>query len=41
MAEIKRILVERIDEQRQSVGIVVGTFGPEGRGIVAHGNFGA
>jgi D-alanyl-D-alanine-carboxypeptidase/D-alanyl-D-alanine-endopeptidase len=41
IAEIKRILVSRIDEQRQSVGIVVGTFGPEGRGIVAHGNFGA
>lgn len=39
--EIKRILVERIDVQRQSVGIVVGTFGPEGRVIVSHGNFGA
>ncbi|MDR7219712.1 serine hydrolase [Aminobacter aminovorans] len=39
--EIKRILVERIDVQRQSVGIVVGTFGPEGRIIVSHGNFGA
>ncbi|MBB6464270.1 CubicO group peptidase (beta-lactamase class C family) [Aminobacter lissarensis] len=41
IAEIKRILVKRIDEQRQSVGIVVGTFGPEGRHIVSHGNFGA
>ncbi|CAN7199668.1 serine hydrolase [Aminobacter sp. LjRoot7] len=40
-AEIKRILVERIDVQRQSVGIVVGTFGPGGRVIVSHGNFGA
>lgn len=40
-AEIKRILVERVDQQRQSVGIVVGMFGPEGRVIVAHGNFGA
>ena len=40
-AEIKRILVERIDVQRQSVGIVVGTFGLEGRVVVSHGNFGA
>jgi CubicO group peptidase (beta-lactamase class C family) len=41
ITEIKRILVERIDVQRQSVGIVVGTFGAEGRHIVSHGNFGA
>lgn len=40
-AEIKHILAERIDEQRQSLGIVVGTFGPEGRRIVSHGRFGA
>lgn len=40
-AEIRRILAERIDEQRQSHGIVVGTFGPEGRRIVAYGRFGA
>ncbi|PWK72583.1 serine hydrolase [Aminobacter sp. AP02] len=40
-AEIRRILAERIDEQRQSLGIVVGTFGPDGRHIVSHGNFGA
>jgi len=40
-AEIKRILVERIDQQRQSLGIVVGTFGAAGRRIIAHGQFGA
>lgn len=40
-AEIQRILAERIDDQRQSLGIVVGMFGPEGRRIVAHGRFGA
>lgn len=39
-AEISRILADRIDVQKQSVGIVVGTIGPNGRNIVAHGNFG-
>lgn len=38
--EIRRILADRIDVQRQSVGIVVGTIGPNGRSIVAHGSFG-
>lgn len=39
-AEISRILAERIDDQKQSVGIVVGTIGPAGRSIIAHGSFG-
>jgi D-alanyl-D-alanine-carboxypeptidase/D-alanyl-D-alanine-endopeptidase len=38
--EIRRILSERIDDQKQSVGIVVGVIGPEGRRFVAHGHFG-
>lgn len=40
-AEIRRILVERIDQQRQSLGIVVGTFGGAGRRVISHGRFGA
>jgi len=36
-AEIRRILVERIDAQRQSVGIVVGVIEPSGRRIVSYG----
>lgn len=39
-AEISRILADRIDVQKQSVGIVVGTIGPSGRNIIAHGSFG-
>lgn len=39
-AEISRILADRIDVQKQSVGIVVGTIGPSGRSIIAHGSFG-
>jgi CubicO group peptidase (beta-lactamase class C family) len=39
-ADIRRILVDRIDVQRQSVGVVVGTIGPNGRNIIAHGSFG-
>ena len=39
--EIAKILAERIDIRRESVGIVVGTIGPHGRSIVAHGKFGA
>ena len=35
--EIRRILVERVDTHRQSVGIVVGVIGPAGRRIVAYG----
>jgi len=36
-AEIHRILVERIDALRQSVGIVVGVIEPSGRRIVSYG----
>ncbi len=36
-AEIRQILVDRIDAQHQSVGIVVGVIGPEGRRIVSYG----
>ena len=36
-AEIRDILVERIDTQKQSVGIVVGVIRPEGRQVVAYG----
>ena len=36
-AEIRKILVDRIDAQKQSVGIVVGVIEPSGRRIVAYG----
>jgi serine-type D-Ala-D-Ala carboxypeptidase/endopeptidase len=36
-AEIRRILAERIDVQKQGVGIVVGVIDPHGRRIVAYG----
>jgi len=36
-AEIRKILVDRIDAQKQSVGIVVGVIEPTGRRIVAYG----
>jgi CubicO group peptidase (beta-lactamase class C family) len=36
--EIRKILVERIDAQHQSVGIVVGVIAPEGRRIVTYGH---
>jgi len=36
-AEIRRILVERIDAQKQGVGIVVGVIDSHGRRIVAYG----
>lgn len=35
--EIRKILVDRIDVQHQSVGIVVGVITPEGRKVVAYG----
>jgi len=35
--EIRQILVNRIDEQKRSVGIVVGVVEPGGRRVVAHG----
>jgi serine-type D-Ala-D-Ala carboxypeptidase/endopeptidase len=34
---IREILVKRIDEQKQAVGIVVGVIGPNGRRVVAYG----
>ncbi|HEV3039193.1 MAG TPA: serine hydrolase [Candidatus Angelobacter sp.] len=37
--EIRKILIERIDVQHQSVGIVVGVITPEGRRIVSYGHF--
>ncbi len=36
-SEIRKILVERIDAQRQSLGIVVGVIEPKGRRIIAYG----
>ena len=37
-AEIRQILVDRIDTQKQSVGIVVGVIEPAGRRVVAYGH---
>jgi serine-type D-Ala-D-Ala carboxypeptidase/endopeptidase len=37
-SEIRQILVDRIDVQHQSVGIVVGVISPEGRRIIAQGH---
>lgn len=37
-SEIQQILVDRIDVQHQSVGIVVGIVGPEGRRVIAYGH---
>src|SRR4249920_2165813 len=36
--EIRKILVKRIDQQKQAVGIVVGVVEPTGRRVVAYGN---
>jgi CubicO group peptidase (beta-lactamase class C family) len=36
-AEIRRILAERVDVQKQGVGIVVGVIDPHGRRVVAYG----
>ena len=36
-AEIEKLLADRIDVQRQSVGIVVGVIEPSGRRVVAYG----
>ena len=36
--EIRKILVKRIDQQKQAVGIVVGVIEPNGRSVVAYGN---
>jgi D-alanyl-D-alanine-carboxypeptidase/D-alanyl-D-alanine-endopeptidase len=37
-SEIRRILAERIDTYRQSVGIVVGVIEPKGRRVIAYGS---
>ena len=37
-SEIRQILVNRIDIQKQGVGIVIGVIDREGRRIVAHGS---
>ena len=37
-AEIRQILIDRIDVQHQSVGIVVGLIGPKGQRVVAYGH---
>lgn len=39
-AQIRRVLAERIDTYRQSVGIVVGIIEPQGRRIVSYGTLG-
>lgn len=39
-AEIRKILIERIDTGRQGVGIVVGVIEPKGRRVVAYGALG-
>jgi serine-type D-Ala-D-Ala carboxypeptidase/endopeptidase len=39
--EIRKILIERIDKYRQSVGIVVGVIGPQGRRVIAYGKLAA
>ena len=36
--EIREILVKRIDQQKQAVGIVLGVIEPNGRRVVAYGN---
>jgi len=36
-AEIRKILVERIDTFHQGVGIVVGIIDPQGRRVIAYG----
>ena len=36
-ADIRRLLAERIDEQKRSIGIVVGVVGPEERRVVGYG----
>jgi D-alanyl-D-alanine-carboxypeptidase/D-alanyl-D-alanine-endopeptidase len=37
-AEIRQMLVDRIDRQHQGVGIAVGIIGPEGRRVIAYGH---
>jgi serine-type D-Ala-D-Ala carboxypeptidase/endopeptidase len=37
-SEIRQLLVDRVDKEHQSVGIVVGVIEPAGRRVVAYGN---
>jgi len=37
-ADVRRMLADRIDVQRQSVGIVVGLITPQGRRVIAYGH---
>ena len=37
-SEIRQILVDRIDKDRQSVGVVIGVIEPAGRRVVAYGS---
>ena len=37
-AEIRKILVDRIDVQHQGVGIVIGVIGPDGRRVISYGS---
>jgi CubicO group peptidase (beta-lactamase class C family) len=36
-ADIRKLLVDRIDNQHQSVGIVIGLIGPEGQRVISYG----
>src|SRR5690349_13441715 len=36
--EVREILVKRVDQQKQAVGIVAGVIDPNGRRVVAYGN---
>ena len=36
-SEIQQILIDRIEVQHRSVGIVAGAIGPDGRRVIAHG----
>ena len=37
-AEIRQMLVDRVDVQHQTIGVVVGVIGPEGRRLIAYGH---
>src|SRR5215471_13149616 len=36
--EIRKILIKRVDQQKQAVGIVAGVIEPNGRRVVSYGN---
>src|ERR1700688_2505358 len=36
--EIRELLIKRVDQQKQAVGIVAGVIDPNGRRVVAYGN---